>query len=275
MRRRCRSWRRLAAATLVALLAAAAMPSFAATLCTVVADAPTGRVVHEEGECDSRVTPASTFKIVLALMGYDAGFLADAHAPLLPFKQGYSDWIDAWKQPTDPEAWMRNSVVWYSQRITEALGEQQFAEYLAKLDYGNRDGSGDPGRNNALERSWISSSLKISPREQVRFLTRMLAGDLPVSRDAIAKTMSIVEDFRSADGSTVRGKTGSAYPRKADGSFDRTRGWGWFVGWTEYDGRMMVFARLAQDDKRHSVSGGLRARDSFLQDFPAIAAALR
>lgn len=257
------------AGTALALLLAAA-PAQAATICTLVAEATSGRVVHEEGDCDGRVTPASTFKIALAVMGYDAGFLNDGASPVLPFRQGYPDWIEAWRQPTGPAAWMKHSVVWYSQRIAEDLGTQRFGDYLSRLDYGNADGSGDPGKDNGLERSWISSSLTISPREQVRFLSRLLHGDLPVSADAMGKTLEIVEEFPAAEGWIVHGKTGFAYPRKPDGSLDRARGWGWFVGWAEHEGRRVVFARLHQDEKRHSTSGGVRTRDSLLADLPAI-----
>ena len=99
----------------------------AATLCTAIADAASGTVVMQEGNCIDRVTPASTFKIALSLMGYDAGFLKDQHAPRLPYKQTYVDWGgDAWRQDTDPARWMQYSVVWYSQQITQALGAARF-----------------------------------------------------------------------------------------------------------------------------------------------------
>ncbi|MFX5793638.1 penicillin-binding transpeptidase domain-containing protein, partial [Acinetobacter baumannii] len=49
----------------------------ARTLCTVIADAASGNVLMQEGDCATRVTPASTFKIALSLMGFDAGILKD------------------------------------------------------------------------------------------------------------------------------------------------------------------------------------------------------
>src|SRR5690606_31094243 len=134
--------------------------ALAKSLCTIVLDARNGRTLLEEGDCDIRATPASTFKIPLAVMGFDSGFLVDAHSPELPFKKGYPDWLgDVWRQPTDPARWIRHSVVWYSQRITEQLGEAELARYTTAFGYGNADTSGDPGKDNGLERSWISSSL--------------------------------------------------------------------------------------------------------------------
>ena len=75
----------------LALLALAA-PAQARTLCTLIADPETRSVLLSEGDCESRVTPASTFKVPLAVMGFDAGVLKSAHDPVLPFRQGYPDW---------------------------------------------------------------------------------------------------------------------------------------------------------------------------------------
>ena len=76
-----------------ALLAALATFAHAErTICTIVADAATGKVVLHEGQCAERVTPASTFKLALAVMGYDHGFLKDEHAPIEHMKAGDPDW---------------------------------------------------------------------------------------------------------------------------------------------------------------------------------------
>lgn len=241
----------------------------ARTVCTIVADARTGTILLEEGDCRSRVTPASTFKIPLAVMGYDARFLRDPQTPVLPFRAGYPNWGANWEQPTDPQSWMKHSVVWYSQEIARDLGVERLTSYAARFGYGNADFAGDLGKNNALERAWISSSLKISPVEQVGFLRNLLTGNLPVERRAVEQTLRIVESAQAGEW-TVAGKTGSAYPRNADGSFNRARGWGWFVGWATRGDRALVFARLNQDEQRQTGPGGLRARAKFLDEWPAL-----
>src|SRR5262249_26288194 len=94
-----------------ALLPALAAFAHARPICTIVADAATGQPVLHEGQCADRVTPASTFKIALALMGYDAGFLKDEHTPVQHFKPGDPDWGgEAWHQPIDPALWIKHSV---------------------------------------------------------------------------------------------------------------------------------------------------------------------
>jgi beta-lactamase class D len=262
----------LVAATLGLMMS---LPVRAATVCTVIADAATGLVLLEEGDCRTRVTPASTFKVALAVMGYDAGFLADAETPALPFVEGYPDWGGApWRQATTPRRWMQHSVVWYSQRIAEALGAERLSAYGQAIGYGNADFTGDPGLDNGLERAWISSSLLIAPVEQVAFLRNLVNRTLPASPQAMEMSLAIVERWATPGGWTVAGKTGSAYPRLADGTLDRTRGWGWFVGWAEREGEVLVFARLNQDERREDVSGGPRARDQLLAQWDEVAAVL-
>lgn len=263
---------RLFAAGLL-LAAGFAAPAEARILCTIVADAASGKTILEEGDCATRVTPASTFKVPLAVMGYDSGFLEDARKPVLPYAEGYPDWGgDAWRQPTDPQRWLQFSVVWYSQQIARFLGARRLRGYAEAFAYGNADVTGDPGKDNGLERAWIASSLKISPREQVDFLRRLVNRDLPVSADAMAKTMEIVERRDMTGDWDVQGKTGMAYPRKADGTFDYRRPWGWYVGWAQRGGRTVVFARLLQDERKQAPRTSLRARDGILADLPAILA---
>jgi beta-lactamase class D len=256
---------------LLALLTAA--PAQARTLCTIVLD-ETGQVRIEEGDCRTRVTPASTFKIPLAVMGFDSGFLTDAHTPVFPYKPGYVDWGgEAWKQPTDPTRWLKFSVVWYSGLVTHALGEARVEDYARRFGFGNADLSGDPGRNNGLDRGWIMSSLKVSPAEQVAFLRRLVRDELPVSRVAMEKARSIVESSPAGDGE-AHGKTGAAFPRRPDGSFDEAHGYGWYVGWISRGAATYLFARLDQDEQADSVTPGVRARSAFLAAWPALVATL-
>ena len=246
----------------------------AAILCTAFADAATGKVLKQDGACSKRMSPASTFKIAIALMGYDSGFLADAHSPALPFRKGYPDWIASWKATTDPTSWIRNSVVWYSQQVTQSLGEKRFQRYAADFHYGNEDVSGDPGKHNGLTRAWLASSLKISPLEQLEFLGKLVRRELPVSGQAFEMTRKVTEIGMLPNGWDIHGKTGAGVPKRPDGSPDRGRAFGWFVGWATKDGRTVVFARLVQDEKKEPVSPGLRTRDAMMHELPALLGAL-
>jgi beta-lactamase class D len=244
-----------------------------AQVCTALTDAITGKVLKQEGACEQRVTPASTFKIALALMGYDSGYLTDEHLPALPFKEGYADWIPSWRATTDPSSWIKNSVVWYSQLLTEWLGAQRLRHYVTVFAYGNQDLSGDRGQDNGLTRAWLTSSLQISPLEELEFLHRVLTRQLPVSARAYDMTGRITA-VGTIEGWEVHGKSGSGFRQGADGTPDRTRQVGWFVGWASRGTRVVAFARCLQDDTQESASAAKRARESLMQDLPGILAAL-
>jgi beta-lactamase class D len=256
-----------------AFLSAAAMPATAADICTIVADARTSAVILREGDCAARITPASTFKLPLSLMAFDAGILKDEHTPSFSYQKGDPAWGgEAWKQPTDAKRWLEYSVVWFSQRITQRMGADKLHRYAESFGYGNADFSGDKGKNNGLERAWISSSLKISPDEQVAFLKKFVNRTLPVSPQAMEMTQRASERFDLKDGWVAHGKTGMAYPRKVDGSFDRARPWGWFVGWAEKGEQTVVFAKLVQDDRAQPGSPSVRARDAVFAALPDLLA---
>ena len=261
--------RQFLAAALAALATAAAQAD-----CTLVADAASGRVVSETGHCDTRITPASTFKIAIALMGYDAGFLVDEHAPVQHWHRGDVDWRPDWRADTDPSRWIRDSVVWYSQRVTAALGPARFASDAKAFGYGNMDVSGDPKRHDGLKFAWIDSSLRISPREQLGFLERVVRRELPVSAKAFDMTSRITRIPGDAGGWELHGKTGAGFPVLADGRTDHAHGYGWFVGWAVKGGRTFVFVRQTQDSEAHDEPAGLRAREAFLPGLPATLDAL-
>jgi len=262
--RRSMKFRMIAMAALGSVAALAAVPAaYAAEVCTAIADAATGKVLMQRGDCRREVTPASTFKIPLSLMGYDAGFLKDEHAPELPFRQGYVDWRPSWRSASDPSKWMGESVVWYSQQLTLSLGKTRFAAYTRRFEYGNADVSGD-AKNDGLTASWLGSSLRISPLGQLSFLGKVVNRQLGVSERSYEMTARLTAFGQSPEGWRINGKTGSG------------SGYGWYVGWASKGERKYVFARLIQKDKAdpQEVSSGALARDGLIAEFPSLVNAI-
>jgi beta-lactamase class D len=74
------------------------------------------------------------------------------------------------------------------------------------------------------------------------------------------------------DGWRISGKTGTGLRRLDDGTNDRNRQVGWFVGWAARDGRTLVFARLIEDDGPEPVRAGWRARDTLFAEWPGLMA---
>jgi beta-lactamase class D len=174
-----------------------------------------GKVRLQQGNsCSVRYAPCSTFKIALSLMGYDSRILHNAHSPRYPFKQGYQTLLPEWRQAHMPASWMSYSVLWYSQEITKRLGSLRLKQYVDLLEYGNRDISGDLGKDNGLLRAWLSSSLKISPEEQAIFIKKLLMKALPVSAQSQEMNRQILFSEVLPTHWKLYGKTGMGYPEK-------------------------------------------------------------
>jgi beta-lactamase class D len=241
--------------------------------CTILLDAASARTLLHEGRCGERVTPASTFKIAISLMGYDSGVLSGEHAPALPFREGYVDWRPSWRAPTDPARWMQESVVWYSQQVVARVGQPRFQAYVDRFGYGNRDLSDARHRaelkGSGLSLAWISSSLAISPDEQAAFLRKLVRRELGLKPRAYDMTAHILRQPDLPDGWAVWGKTGSGAPVLPNGKGDHAHAYGWFVGWASKGPRTVVFVRLDQDEKDTDGPSGYRARDALLSELPA------
>jgi beta-lactamase class D len=181
-------------------------------------------------------SPCSSFKVPLALMGYDSGILKDETTPVWDYSPEYDPhclmMLENWKKPYNPSMWMQNSCVWYSQCVTRALGMERFQAYVDGFGYGNRDLSG------GILRAWLTTSLVISLREQVEFFRKLAAGQLPVSAQAMAMTKRLIASGACAGGELF-GKTGSGYI-----DIDKGLQRGWYAGWLEKKGQKYLFAAL-------------------------------
>lgn len=196
------------------------------------------KVVSELGpHINERVTPCSTFKIALSLMGYDASILKDDTIPTWDFQEGYDDYSESWRAPQTPQSWMKHGCVWYSRLLATQLGGENIQNYLALLEYGNQDMSG------GLNRAWLSSSLKISPKEQVDLIQRMIQVKLPLSINAVQLTKDLLFVEELADGWKLFGKTGW-------GCLNKTLEIGWFVGWVE---KGPIFFPFAYNIREHTI----------------------
>ncbi|WP_342118224.1 class D beta-lactamase [Pseudoduganella sp. OTU4001] len=243
--------------------------SMAALDCTTFVDAASGKSLLRDGDCATRITPVSTFNIVVSLMGYDSGFLRDQHAPMLPYRDSYKAGRKEWRRDLDPKEWIRLSASWYAQQVTGQLGEQRFSNYVQRFGYGNGDTRGDAGKNNGLKWSWMGSSLQISADEQTAFLRRLVRRELGLAPHAYEQTAGLLKVAELPGGWQVFGKTGTGAPLGPDGKDDYSRSYGWFVGWATNGERTIVFARMHQDDKEIEGAAGPRLKEAFLRQLPA------
>lgn len=236
--------------------------------CLLVVEAESGAIIFRRGVCGQRFSPASTFKVPLALMGFDSGILENERRPSWSYKPEFQG-APRERKTVDPTIWLNESIIWYSQEITRRLGPERLGGYLALFDYGNMDISGDPGRNNGLTHSWLSSSLQISSDEQAAFLGRFLNRRLGVSAPAYQLAETIIPRFET-NGWVVRGKTGGGCLLDSSGRRNPNQPLGWFVGWAEKSGYQVIFVRLEIGDQAVETPASWKARDHLLAELPSI-----
>lgn len=221
------------------------MFAFSAEENFILINGVTDEIMLELGpHLDERVSPCSTFKITLSLMGYDAGVLKDEKSPIWDFQEGYDDFLELWKAPQTPQSWMQYSCVWYSKLLALQLGSEKIQSYLAQFEYGNQDMSGGLPQPGSTNPAWISSSLKISPKEQVAFIQKMIQGELPISSNTIEMTKVLIFKEELPEGWKLYGKTGLGTIFGQDGLNLKVR---WFVGWLENDRAFFPFAYQMRD----------------------------
>lgn len=224
----------------------------------ILIDGSTSEVIKTFGSnIEERVTPASSFKIVLSLMGYDARVLQDEKTPIWHFQEGYDDFLESWKLSQTPQTWMNLSCIWFSKMIALELGLETIEQYLTSLKYGNQDFSTGMIPPGPLNPAWVSSSLKISPKEQVEFIQKMVRGELTISNHALQMTKNLLFKEEIARGWNLFGKTGLGSTIDENGKKLKVR---WFVGWVESAQNFFPFAYLMQEHEIDSLQAVPRVK---------------
>ena len=218
-------------------------------------------VNQTDGNCEIRHSPCSTFKIAISLIGYDSGFLIDEKEPLINYREGYVETLDSWRKPQNPITWIKNSCVWYSQIILRSIGYEKFFQYLNIFNYGNKIADSND-KKNAIYDSWISSSLKISPREQIFFLKNLLNNKFTLANDSVNHTKKILYIADLDNSWKLYGKTGSCDIESQESHSMQS---GWFVGWVEKNNRKIIFANYLEDLEPKDYFVSKSAKDNLLE----------
>jgi beta-lactamase class D len=191
--------------------------------------------------CEERLLPASTFKIMTALIGLETGVIPEEDY-VIPW-DGTPYQIASWNQDHTLKTAFQNSVVWYYQEVARRIGQERMQQYIDAVGYGNQDITGNP------DSFWLDGAIQISADEQVEFLKKLYQGDLPFSPRSIALVREImlleVDNTHRFSGKTGSGMMDNVYI-------------GWFVGYEEVNGNVYFFAtNLTSTDPE---TNGLKAK---------------
>lgn len=184
----------------------------------------TDSIVHDESRAAERFSPASTFKIVNTLIGLDQQIVTSRHSRFA--WDGVERDVPAWNRDQTLASAFAVSCVWCYQEIARRAGPEVYRVALERLEYGN----GQVG--DAVDNFWLNGVLRISAREQIEVLRRIVSYNVPYSREHVDELRAIMlleqgQDYR------LYAKTGWTGPALHVG---------WFVGFVETDASTWLFA---------------------------------
>jgi beta-lactamase class D len=171
--------------------------------------------------------PASTFKILNALISLETGVIQDDVAVLT--WDGIKREIPTWNRDTNLRQAFKDSTVWFYQVLARKNGHERMQKFVEQVNYGNRQ----IGTADRIDRFWLEGPLQITPKQEIEFLQKLERNDLPFSQRTIelVKDMMIIEKTPDY---TLHGKTGwitSVTPNV-----------GWIVGYLEQKNNVYFFA---------------------------------
>jgi len=173
-----------------------------------------------------KYTPASTFKIVNALVALQTGRLTD-DSTIIKW-DGIQRQRPEWNQDLTLFRAFRYSSVPHFQEIARAIGKDTMQKWLDSLAYGNKK------IGSAVDSFWLDNSLKISADEQLWLVKKLYFRQLPfrLSIQESVKKMMIQENNTSYQ---LAFKTGW-------GTSENGNPIGWIVGWIEENRHPYFFA---------------------------------
>ena len=243
-----------------------AQPPAAASSCVLVQELESGKLLTAaNAQCDTRLSPASTFKIPHALVALETGVVTTDSVERWDGTK-YERQLK-WNQDHTVISALRPSVLWFFQRLAPRIGAERMTQWLAKFDYGNRATSGP------ITEYWINGTLQISPREQLAFVRRFYRGELPINsayvravRAGLQQQPGTVENALGVQrldgdwsGATLNAKTGATTAAGARVS--------WLVGELQSRQRRFAFVSAVwrEDGDIDTLDGARLAAQTFAQ----------
>ena len=194
----------------------------------VIYDASNQKFYEHNTSRNSRAFfPASTFKILNTLVALETEVIKDDVTVLT--WDGIKREIAPWNRDTNLRQAFKNSTVWFYQILARKIGRERMQQFIDKVGYGNQQIG---GREN-IDKFWLKGPLKITPKEQIKFLEKLQSGNLPFSQRNLnlLKDIMIIEQTPNY---TLRAKTGWVISTSPN--------IGWLVGYLEQNNKVYFFA---------------------------------
>ncbi len=169
---------------------------------------------------DSAYLPASTFKVVNALIALETGVVKD-DSTVIPW-DGITRRVPEWNQNLSMyRAFRVSSAPWF-QEAARRIGKESMQHWLDTLGYGRMKGR---AVIQTIDSFWLDNSVKMTPDEQLGLMKKLYFNQLPFQRRTadIVGRMMLMEDNSNY---RLSYKTGWGYAENGDSI-------GWIIGWIE------------------------------------------
>lgn len=178
----------------------------------------------------ARFTPASTFKIVNALIGLQTGAITDEHMVIK--WDGVKRANPEWNKNLDMDEAFKVSSVPYFQEVARRIGKDSMQQWIDSLSYGNKTIIGP------VDSFWLNNSLKISPDEQLGLLKKLYFDQLPF-RKSVQLTVRNAMLQEENNLYKLSYKTGWGFD-------EQNNSIGWVAGWIEENRHVYLFVTLVK-----------------------------
>lgn len=180
---------------------------------------------------DSSYLPASTFKIVNALIGLQTGRIRD-DSMVIPW-DGVKRRIENWNKDLTMYEAFRVSSVPYFQEVARRIGKDTMQRWLTSLGYGLRSDTGKVVIHSAIDTFWLDNTLKITPDQQLGLVKQLYFNQLPgffnTNQEMVKRAMLMENNANYRLGY----KTGWGIPGNKQLA--------WMVGWIEENNHPYFF----------------------------------
>ena len=205
----------------------------------VVIECASGQTTtYRPDAADTPLPPCSTFKIVNALIGLETGIIVSPDESFYQW-DGVERSIPAWNRDLTLREAFQASCVPAFQQLARQIGPERMQSWIDKIGYGNQDISA------GIDVFWLPSkgrnTILISAAEQAKLMQRIVAGEVPFSKQTLAVLKKLMFISETGKG-RLYGKTGSGTDE--NGTFVL----GWFVGYVESKGKTYAFACTVQGE---------------------------
>lgn len=165
---------------------------------------------YNKDMAEQEVSPYSTFKIISTLAGLHNNIIEDETSTMNYNGTEYPN--PEWNENLTLQTAFQTLCIQHFRQILDSVGADEIKKELTELGYGNCDISQWEGSNvnpyEDLNGFWLNLSLKISPLEQVKILSKIFEGESMYDSEniGILKSVMLIQDNEEQK---IYGKTGS------------------------------------------------------------------